>query len=137
LTFQNIGLYFPSSEPSSAFAPINVFPYFGTQWTGWARWYTTGGEEGMEPPAEIKELIDLYEKAISSPDEDERAEIASKMLQSNAENVWTIGTVANVKLPVVVNDNLKNVPESYFTNFAFASNFYPEVWYFEGGEAAK
>ncbi len=77
----------------------------------WGQWYITGGEAGEEPPEEVKRLIDLWEKMKVTLDEEERVELGKEILKSNAENLWTIGTVGLAPHPVIVRSNLRNVPE--------------------------
>ena len=45
-----------------------------------------------------------------TPDNDERLAAGKKILRSQAENLWNIGTVGNVPNPVIVSNRLGNVP---------------------------
>jgi len=77
----------------------------------WARWYETGGEAGEEPPEEVKKNIERWERMRITPDEEERIRLGKEILRSQAENLWTIGTVGLAPHPVIVRNNLRNVPE--------------------------
>jgi peptide/nickel transport system substrate-binding protein len=75
------------------------------------QWYVTGGEEGLEPPDEIKRLVELID-AGKVAEREEQIEIAQELFRIWADNVWEIGTVGltpMVQGVVVVNDNLQNV----------------------------
>ncbi|MFW6269271.1 MAG: ABC transporter substrate-binding protein [Bacillota bacterium] len=80
-------------------------------WPDWGRWFETDGEEGSEPPAQVKELDSWYEDMIKEPDEEKRIELGKKILEAQAENLWAIGTVGDAPWPVIVKENLRNVPE--------------------------
>ena len=56
------------------------------------------------------------------------------MLESQAEHVWTIGTVGNAPHPLFVRNNLKNVSDTGgFWSWDSLRSFpeCPEQWYFE------
>jgi peptide/nickel transport system substrate-binding protein len=74
----------------------------------WGRWYNTKGEQGEEPPQVIKDLyVWLDEYNITDSDEPAR-----KVLESQAEHVWTLGSVGNAPHPLFVRNTLKNVSET-------------------------
>jgi peptide/nickel transport system substrate-binding protein len=79
--------------------------------TAWAQWYGTNGVEGEEPPAEMKHYFDLGYELQNEIDEARRAEIAEELWQGQADNVWAIGTVGMAPYPVIVSEDLKNIPE--------------------------
>ncbi len=78
----------------------------------WSRWYVTEGKAGEEPPEEIKELHELWEKMKTTMDEEERIRLGKELLRRGAENVWTIGTVGMAPKPCVVRKNLRNIPKT-------------------------
>jgi len=77
----------------------------------WAQWYVTGGKAGEEPPKELKRLLQLWEKMKTTTSEKERIRLGKEILKSNAENLWTIGTVGLAPQPVIVRSTLRNIPE--------------------------
>jgi peptide/nickel transport system substrate-binding protein len=95
----------------------------------WGQWYNTKGAEGEEPPDEIKALYDSLDNYLRT-DEDQYGHIA---LASNAENLWTIGTIANGPHPLIVNNKLKNLsPDGFWTwDYLWAIPTWPEQLYFE------
>lgn len=104
-------------------------PFTTPNWAPeWQTWYASEGESGTEPPQEIKELFDHYETIVRTTDNQERLEAGKSILESQAENLWVIGTVNSIPRPIVVNNNLKNVEG------AFSAQFGPsmaEQYYFE------
>ncbi len=83
---------------------------FSTPWPAWQIWRATGGREGMEPPEKIKQLIEYSQIVMTSTDDKKVNEAANKLLESQAENLWTIGTISMIPAPVIVSNKLKNVP---------------------------
>jgi len=91
----------PRSDPALCFAPLVRI------------WYQTNGAEGVEPTPEIKQIVDIINEAKISP-RDRQIELAQELFKIWADNVWEIGTVGltpMVQGVVVVNANLRNVPE--------------------------
>lgn len=80
----------------------------------WGLWYATGGAEGIEPPAEIKQLQDLYEQVLSETDADKRNELQKQALQLHADNIWQIGVLAEPDAGRygVCKNTFRNVPET-------------------------
>lgn len=100
----------------------------------WKRWYDTGGEEGVEPADDIKKLAELIDQGRTAGPE-EQTEIARELFRMWADNVWQIGTVGLTPMiqgVVVVNNNLRNVPESLGNDWPLRTpgNARPEQFYF-------
>ncbi len=93
----------------------------------WDDWFNTNGEQGEEPPDDVKEFMRLRDLSIVVDGEDREEAIAGwrKMMY---DNVYVIVTVENVKYPLVVNKKLRNVPTS---GFAISANFSLEQMYYE------
>jgi peptide/nickel transport system substrate-binding protein len=134
----DMGLWlgYPGVEISFYTYPRDYVPIqtVWSQWgSEWGRWYSTGGEAGIEPPDHIKQLYDWYEAMKTATDEEERTEYARMILDSQAENLWCVGTVARTPQPLVINEDLTNVPESMIwtweTTYAKIGN--PPIWYFD------
>jgi len=91
----------PRSDPALTFAPLI------------GKWYATNGAEGVEPPAEIKRLVDIINEAKTSG-RPRQIELAQELFRIWADNVWEIGTVGMTPMiqgVLVSNDNMRNVPE--------------------------
>ncbi len=82
-------------------------------WPMWGQYYQTHGSVG-EPPdmKEAKVLMELSNDWHKTTDVEKRTAIWSKMLTIHAENQYGIGILAEAPQPVVVNENLRNVPET-------------------------
>ncbi len=81
-------------------------------WPKWGQYHQNHGAVGEPPdlPAaiELNDLAHQWTKAYSSVD---RAIIWQKMVDIHADNVFAIGILNGAPQPVVVNNNLRNVPE--------------------------
>ena len=76
----------------------------------WNRWWNTGGQDGEEPPAEIKTF---YEKmaaiSVVSPEQGRQAyEEARKLVY---DNVWFMPPLENIRQVMLVNANFGNIPD--------------------------
>jgi len=83
---------------------------FGTLWRVW---YRTNGKDGVEPPAEVKKIVANIDKA-KTVSKEEQAKLGKEIYQIWVDNLWQLGTVgltAMVQGVVVVNKDLRNVPE--------------------------
>jgi peptide/nickel transport system substrate-binding protein len=111
-------------------APVNNTSVL-SPWPGWESWVMTNGESGMEPPPEIKELVDIAHVMLSTLDDKEYEESLTKLLEAQAENLWTIGTVGLSGHPIIVHNSLKNVPSSGFWEWGlrFMQPMYPVQFY--------
>ena len=60
-------------------------------------------------------------------------EPAAKVLASNAENLWAIGTVGNAPQVLIVNNKLKNVTDAGYWTWDCLWTYpnFPAQWYFE------
>ena len=65
--------------------------------------------------------------------ETDDVQYVDKILASQAENVWNIGTVADGPVPMIFSKDLKNVPETEYWVWDALDGFesYPEAWYFD------
>lgn len=82
-----------------------------TPWKEYSRWYASGGKEGREPPPKIRELQQLYAKAISAVDPEERNGYAREIVNLHKENIWLIGVVSQIPYLVIAKNHMRNVPE--------------------------
>jgi peptide/nickel transport system substrate-binding protein len=110
------------------------------QWPKWGQYYETKGTAGDPPslPSAIR-LKELYEDWLAAASHEEHTRIWHEMLQIWADEVFSIGTVAGVLQPVVVNAKLRNVPEQGIYNWdpgAFFGIYKPDGFWFDLSEAA-
>ncbi len=117
-----------------------VYPYWILPYAPAARiapasglWYQTNGRDGIAPEGDLLRTIELYEEAKATPDDDVRFEKSMEIYQINADNLWTIGTVAATMSPVIVRNNFRNVPESFISGTinGAPNNANPCTWFFQ------
>jgi len=113
----------PRSLTATTFCPLH------------RKWYETGGSEGLEPPDEIKKLVEIIDEAKTVGPE-KQAELAQELFKVWADNAWQIGTVGLTPMiqgVVVVNKNLRNVPETLGNDWPLRTpgNARPEQFFFE------
>ena len=124
------GLATANSVPSE-FVPVQQD---SLQWPKWGQYYQTNGEAGEAPdmPA-ARELMDLYNKWQSS-NEKGRKEAWQGILDINSENMFSIGLIGNVPQPVVVDKDLRNVPEKGIHSWepgAFFGMYRPDTFWWD------
>ena len=125
------GLPLPDMSPHEL-APTSREQY---QWPRWGQHYETAGESG-EPPelAPATKLAELTRRWMSAPETDARRAIWERMLRIRADEVFSIGIVAGVPQPVVVDTRLRNVPEEGIYNWDPGAHFgiyRPDTFWFE------
>ena len=94
------------------------------KWPKWGQFYETKGKAG-EPPdlPEAEELLSLNQQWVSASSVDEREGIWRRMLEIHAAQVFSIGIVGSVPQPVVVNNQLRNVPKKGIYNWQPGAHF--------------
>ena len=97
----------------------------------YGRWNATGGAEGMEPPAEIAQLLQLVKDGIAGTSDD-RDRLGKEIGRMHAEYQWVISPVAAVPNPFIVSNRLGNVAEvaASVWQIRTPSNLFPEVFFF-------
>lgn len=105
------------------------------QWPKWGQFFQTKGAAGepVDVP-EAKQLLDLNKAWNSARDNQVRAEIWRQILEIHADQLFTIGIVADVPQPVVVNRKLRNVPEKGVYNWdpgAYFGVYRPDTFWFD------
>ncbi|MEM8497998.1 MAG: ABC transporter substrate-binding protein [Pseudomonadota bacterium] len=102
-----------------------------SMWNQWSLWYMSNGHQGEKPPAEIRDLQAWADQLATSMDPAQRVRLGKKILGSNADNVWTIGTIGLAPHPVVISDRLKNVVERGLWGWdtRWTSPYHPATWF--------
>ncbi len=102
-------------------------------WNHWARYYETDGRLGQEPPEAIRQLQGWGDQLRTATAEESRNQAARALLQAQAENLWTIGTVGQAPHPVVVSTRLKNVNPTGIWGWdnRWTLSYHPSTWYFD------
>lgn len=105
------------------------------EWPKWGQYAETKGKAGEKPDlANAIRLKDLYQSWLAATDGDEHAQIWRQMLQSWAEEVYSMGIIAGVQQPVVVNARLRNVPTDGMYNWDPGAHFgiyKPDTFWFD------
>ena len=101
----------------------------------WQTWYNTDGAEGEEPPPDVKELFELSDRWLTMPpDTDEWRALGKELMKRNVEGVYQVGTVGMGPQPVLVANNLHNIPDEgswWYDWFAvWFAGYHADQWYF-------
>ncbi len=102
-------------------------------WTLWTDYYLTGGQRGEAPSPAGARLLAAWEEMTTSMDARRRLELGREILQSQADSLWTIGTLGLAPQPVVVSRALHNVPERGWWGWdnRWTLPYHPETWYLD------
>ena len=103
------GLAQPSTPPTYATPQQQEF----FAWPKWGQYFQTHGEAGEKPDllAAIR-LVELAEAWRRSTTDQERSTIWQEIVDIHADQVFAIGLLSGARQPVVVNNDLMNVPEA-------------------------
>lgn len=99
----------------------------------WSTYFITDGEQGTRPPADmyddIEELYINADRFLQTLD-DRYLEV---LLESQAENIWVIGTVGFTPVPILVSNRIRNVPEKALWDEAIGREriLFPMQWYID------
>lgn len=119
--------------------PIYQFPFDERSWMApaFGTWYKTGGEQGEEPSAELKEAMDLYDQFKVTTDPAAQLEIGKQLVNLATTKLWVLGTVGMVPTPVVVKNNFMNVGEDHTADWIIMTpgTQDPAHYYFSDGGA--
>ena len=125
------GIPTPYTSPEE-FVPIHQQSY---HWPKWGQYAETNGQAGepvdMDKPMQ---LMALYEDWIVATSREEKVAVWEQILQIHADEVYTIGLVAQVPQPVTVATALRNVPEEGIYNWDPGAQFgiyRPERFWFD------
>ena len=127
-----IGLRMASNEVDVAvfqgaaeFDPlIQPRPFMAGTWQGswgqeYAKWWNSGGAEGIEPTGDVLKLFEIWEEIKVTVDEQEQIRLFRQMLEINRDNLFHIGISTPPPVLLVVKNDLRNVPEDAM----FSSHF--------------
>jgi peptide/nickel transport system substrate-binding protein len=83
----------------------------------WSRWLTAASDIPLEkrpgepPPQHIEELYSIWSKLRGTADVQTRIKLGQQLIQSQADNLWGIGTVGESLGPIIVSNRLHNVAQ--------------------------
>ena len=123
------GVPLPSSSPIE-FVP---FSQLNGQWPLWGVYEESSGRQGKRADLPIvQRLLELYGNWRRQTTADAQAEIWHKILVIHAEESFSIGILAGVPQPIVVSNQLVNVPKEGLYNFepgAFFGIYRPDTFW--------
>src|SRR5690606_6760312 len=95
----------------------------------------SGGTKGEEPTGDVKRVQELFDEMQVTVDEARRLEIGTEIHRLNIDNLWNIGDVGEVPIPVILGSNFRNYPEDGFTSFDWLGNYHYQIeqCFFDGG----
>lgn len=99
----------------------------------YGQWYQTRGKQGEQPPEIIKTQMDIFDEIISSPSDDQKKKLFSKIIRANHENLWVIGLIYQPADYYVVANNMRNVPEKDYQSWIYPNPgpINPEQFFFQ------
>ena len=106
----------PMMDPRSYY-PNGLESAYGNAWSLWYSGSTS--EFAEEPPAEIKELMDLFEQVKSTPGFDNQVVVMNELLEKSAEQFLSIGILTPPDGYGIAKNNMKNVPDRMINSWAF------------------
>jgi len=107
--------------PSADMPPTELAPTSNDQlqWPIWGLHYMSGQNQGKPADMQaVKKLAELLDQWLLTTTSEQRAEIWTQMLEIQADQVFSIGTVNGALQPVVKSRQLQNVPEDGLFGFA-------------------
>jgi peptide/nickel transport system substrate-binding protein len=126
----------PNALPTPDTSPEELAPTSQQhlQWPKWGQYFQSRGAVGERPATpEAVELLDLYLAWRKSVDREQRAKIWRRMLDIHAEQIFSIGVIAAVPQPVVINNALRNVPKKGTYNWSPGAHlgiYRPDTFWF-------
>lgn len=104
-------------------------------WPKWGQYYESGGRSGEPPGLEpARQLLALNGDWTMATNVGQQAALWHQMLAIRADQAFSIGTVRGVPQPVVVNAQLRNVPEKGLYNWEPGAHFgvyHPDTFWFD------
>jgi peptide/nickel transport system substrate-binding protein len=123
--------------PTAEMSPAELAPTTQEQleWPMWGQYYELSGKGGEKPTLpDVLALVRLYDEWRRATSDDERERAWLSMLAIQADQVYTIGTVARALQPVVVRDDLRNVPQDGFFSWdpgAYFGMYHIDTFWFD------
>jgi peptide/nickel transport system substrate-binding protein len=126
-----------ADTPPMEFVPVSQQQL---QWPKWGQYAETKGRAGEAPDMPLgRDLLTLLGEWFNTEAEADRKTIWEKILAVHADQIPTIGLVAGVPQPVVINNKLRNVPDEGVYNWDPGAHFgmyRPDAFWFATDEQA-
>ncbi|EPJ43668.1 MAG: oligopeptide ABC transporter, periplasmic oligopeptide-binding protein [Osedax symbiont Rs1] len=127
----------PNGLPVAQMSPEQLAPTRQDQyqWSQWGRHFETGEGEAPTLP-KVQRLVELNDAWTQASNVAQQRAVWHEMLAIHADQVYSIGLVSGILQPVVVNKNLRNVPQKAFYNWNPGAFFgiynMASFWYQQG-----
>ncbi|MBI5303859.1 MAG: ABC transporter substrate-binding protein [Chloroflexi bacterium] len=104
------------------FDPRNFFPYstesaFAEAWQYWYNGVRDNTAE--EPPADVKKIMDAFNKAMTQPEFTGQVKAMNEMLQMSADYFFCIGVTTPPLAYGIVKNNMGNVPKKMINGWQY------------------
>ncbi len=90
---------------------LQIWDFIPARLWQWGEWYNSKGEEGEEPPPEVKHQMELYIQLTTTVDEAKRAELFRQILEISAKNLYVLGLCHPAPGALAVRNRVRNVPD--------------------------
>jgi peptide/nickel transport system substrate-binding protein len=114
--------------------PQQIVPvHHDSRWgIAWSRWYNTGGADGEEPPASVRERMRLYDEAKATVDPDARRAIIHQIADLAADEFEVMSVSTAVPTFGIRSNRLRNVPSSMPSSWYYPTPAptLPQVWFY-------
>ncbi len=88
----------------------------GLQWSRWGMFIESKGQQGDKCDVEqVCKLLDYVKEWEHGTTPADRQKAWEKILQANADEVYSIGTVNGIRQPIVVGPKVRNVPKEGYS----------------------
>ena len=110
------------------YIPYSRYSYWASQY---GLWYESHRRRGWKPTGDIARILEIYDQIKICPDKHKRYELMGRIFDLHAENLWLIGTLANLPEPLIVSPRAGNVPRHVVSDWLFMTpgNAHPEQFY--------
>ncbi len=108
----------------------------------WGQWYLAADKtvEGLvEPPEDVKTMLNTFDQMTAVVDEAERVRLGQTIFDYLKDNPLEVGLVLECPAPLLFNKNLRNLPKAktYIGWDSYGlSTYHPEAFFYEGGVRA-
>ena len=97
----------------------------------WVQWYKTGGKQGEEPPASVKERMKLYDEARATTDPEKRRALMLKIADIAADEFEVFSVTKALPTYGIAKTTLKNVPATMPSSWYYPTPAptLPQTWF--------
>ena len=98
----------------------------------WTQWWNSNGEKGAQPPDWFVRIRQIQDERLMVSSEEERNKLDAEGWKLLVDNLVVIGTVENVKVPIILSKDLGNVEYGFDKSFVVPTYLeWSFQWYFK------